>query len=224
MSDHPEEAMSVAERRDRFDAERRGIPFVLYRDGDGSQRILPLDPTVSRLTIGRSSAADIVLDWDDEVSRIHAEIERIGNDWALIDDGLSRNGSFVNGERLNGRRRLRDGDSIRLGSTSLTFNGPRRASRVTVIADETAAPAVLSPAQRRVLVALCRPFKFGSPYATPATNQQIAEELFLSVDAVKTHMRGLFAKFGVEQLPQNQKRARLVEQAFRLGLVSDRDL
>ena len=35
----------------------------------------------------------------------------------------------------------------------------------------------------------------------PATNQQIAEELFLSVDAVRTHLRVLFAKFGIERLP-----------------------
>ena len=54
----------------------------------------------------------------------------------------------------------------------------------------------LSEAQRRVLVALCRPFKESSGYATPATNQQIAAELFLTVDAVKTHLRALFAKFG----------------------------
>jgi hypothetical protein len=65
-----------------------------------------------------------------------------------------------------------------------------------------------------VLVALCRPFKETSGYVTPATNQQIAAELFLSVDAVKTHLRALFAKFWVEQLPQNQKRVRLVELAL----------
>jgi hypothetical protein len=34
----------------------------------------------------------------------------------------------------------------------------------------------------------------------------------------------LFAKFGIEQLPQNQKRARLVERAFFSGVISERDL
>ena len=72
--------------------------------------------------------------------------------------------------------------------------------------------------------ALCRPYKDGTAFASPATNQQIAEELFLSVDAVKTHLRVLFAKFGIEQLPQNQKRIRLVERAFYSGLISERDL
>jgi hypothetical protein len=37
-------------------------------------------------------------------------------------------------------------------------------------------------------------------------------------------MRALFAKFGVEDLPQNQKRARLVELALTSGIVALRDL
>ena len=60
----------------------------------------------------------------------------------------------------------------------------------------------LSDAQKRVLIALCRPFKASTAFVTPATNDQIAAEVFLSVDAVKKHMRGLFEKFGVEGLPQ----------------------
>ena len=51
-----------------------------------------------------------------------------------------------------------------------------------------------------------------------------SDELFLSVEAVKTHLRVLFGKFGVEDLPQNQKRARLVERAFQTGIVNERDL
>jgi DNA-binding NarL/FixJ family response regulator len=82
----------------------------------------------------------------------------------------------------------------------------------------------LSTTQRRVLVELCRPYKDGTAFASPATNQQIADALFLSVDAVKTHLRVLFAKFGIEELPQNQKRIRLVERAFYGGLISERDL
>lgn len=69
----------------------------------------------------------------------------------------------------------------------------------------------LTETQRRILTALCRPCAEGSRYATPATNQEIAGEVYLSVDAVKAHLRALFRKFGVEELPHNQKRARLVE-------------
>jgi DNA-binding CsgD family transcriptional regulator len=84
--------------------------------------------------------------------------------------------------------------------------------------------AGVSPAQKRVLIALCRPFKDSAAFATPATNQQIADELTLSVEAVKTHLRALFEKFGVTELPQNQKRVGLVERALQSGLVAERDL
>ena len=77
--------------------------------------------------------------------------------------------------------------------------------------------------QRRALIALCRPFK-DSAYATPATNQQIADELVVSVDAVKSTLRALFEVFGVDDLPQNQKRASLALQALRTGVVSRREL
>jgi hypothetical protein len=77
----------------------------------------------------------------------------------------------------------------------------------------------LTDTQLAILAALCRPIAAGSKYATPATNQEIAEEVFLSVDAVKGHLRTLYRKFGVEDLPQNQKRARLVELAIEGGYV-----
>ena len=48
--------------------------------------------------------------------------------------------------------------------------------------------------------------------------------MFLSVDSVKGHLRALFEKFGIGDLPQNQKRVRLVELALRQGVISVRDL
>ncbi len=78
----------------------------------------------------------------------------------------------------------------------------------------------LTDTQRAILVALCRPRAEGNRYATPATNQEIAAEVFLSVDAVKAHLRALYRKFGVEPLPHNQKRARLVELVMEGELIS----
>jgi DNA-binding NarL/FixJ family response regulator len=84
-----------------------------------------------------------------------------------------------------------------------------------VIGDAVRVPR-LTDVQRSVVVALCRPYREGRLYA--ASNKEIADELSLSLDAVKTHLRILFQKFGIDDLPQNQKRARLVELARELGL------
>ena len=97
-------------------------------------------------------------------------------------------------------------------------------SHTTGEQDEQPTADSVSAAQRRVLLALCRPYKDAGGFAAPASNKQIADELCLGVDAVKTHMRTLFYIFGVGHLPQNQKRARLVERAFRTGVVTERDL
>jgi predicted component of type VI protein secretion system len=197
---------------------------LVYRDDTGTQRFVPLEGQTS-LTIGRGSGCDVRLAWDERVSRVHAGLERVGSDWALVDDGLSRNGTFLNGERLNGRRRLRDGDTFVLGSTSFRFQDTTRGvTQLTKVGEQLVTAASLSPTQRQIVTALCRPYKHDDPYATPASNQQIADEMFLSVDAVKTHLRTLFQKFQIEDLPQNQKRVKLVERVLGLGLISRKEL
>jgi hypothetical protein len=48
--------------------------------------------------------------------------------------------------------------------------------------------------------------------------------VFLSVEAVKMHLRALFAMFDLGELPQNEKRARLAESAFHSGVIGHGDL
>ena len=213
------------ELRARIEAERAGDPFLVFRDGEGAQRLVTLGAQRDRVCIGRSPGNDVALEWDTEVSRLHAELERLGDEWTLTDDGLSRNGSFLNGRRVTSRSRLRDGDVLRFGRTTLAYRVPEATDSRPTRAAASEGPALpeLTAAQRRVLVALCQPYAAGE-LATPATNQQIADELFLSVDAVKAQLRGLFQRFGVDGLPQNQKRSMLALRAMRAGYVSAREL
>jgi len=216
---------SAAELKAQIEAERGGRPFLVLRDGEGEQRIIVIDEGTAELWVGRGEAAGLRIDWDEEVSALHAQIEVVAGECTLLDDGLSRNGSFVGSERVHGRKHLRDGDTLRFGRTHVLFRRPgESAPEATVVAGEIPAVATISPGQRRVLLALCRPFKDGAAFATPPTNQAIAAELHLSVDAVKTHMRALFEKLELEDLPQNRKRLALVERALQSGVVSPRDL
>ncbi len=216
---------SAAELKAQIEAERGGRPFLVLRDGDGEQRIVVIEDGTAELWVGRGGAAGLRIEWDEEVSALHAQIEVVAGECTLLDDGLSRNGSFVGAERVHGRKLLRDGDVLRFGRTTVLFRRPgESAPEATRVATEVPAAAAVSPGQRRVLLALCRPFKDGAAFATPPTNQAIAAELHLSVDAVKTHMRALFEKLELEDLPQNRKRLALVEKALQSGVVAPRDL
>lgn len=218
-------ATTASELKQQIEAERLGRPFLVYRNGDGEQRILVIEEVTSALWVGRSASADVELGFDDQVSTLHAQLEVVGEECTLLDDGLSTNGSYVNEERVGGRRLLRDGDVLRFGRSTVLYRAPAEGGLdSTVVAGDAMEAAGVSPAQKRVLVELCRPFKDAPAFATPATNQEIATALHLSVDAVKTHMRALFEKFSVEALPQNRKRVAVVERALGTGIVSSRDL
>ena len=216
-------AASPAELRERIEVERRGRPFLVLREEGSGQRIVELGDE-GRKSIGRAVSNEVSLAWDTEVSRLHAELECIAGEWTVSDDGLSRNGTFVNGTRVGGRHRLRDGDVLRVGRTLIAYRRPAsEESKPTQIAGVQMSAGDLTAMQREVLVALARPYKHDE-FASPATNQEIASVVHLSVDAVKSHLRVLYGRFGIEHLPQNQKRARLVAEALQQGLISTREL
>jgi pSer/pThr/pTyr-binding forkhead associated (FHA) protein len=205
-------------------AERARVPFLLYRDAVARLTIFRLGDA-RELTAGRRHNNDIALDWDDEVSRVHARFELIGGSWTIVDGGLSSNGTFVNAARVSGRSRLHDGDVIRLGRTLVVFRNPgTQTGAATRAPGEVIAAPALTTTQHSVLVALCRPYKPGQGGRLPATNQEIAGEVSLSVDAVKHHLRTLFVKFAVQDLPQVRKRAELVERALASGAVKQGEL
>lgn len=123
------------EPKDATERSYGGAPALVYCDGAGIQRTSVLEGD-RVLTIGRGEEVDLCLAWDPSVSLVHAEVVRMGTRWLIGDDGVSRNGTFVNGERLNGRRRLCDGDVIRVGRTALVFNDASDVRRAaTTISD-----------------------------------------------------------------------------------------
>jgi DNA-binding CsgD family transcriptional regulator len=217
-------APTPADLKAVIEAERTGLPFVHWRTDGGAQELRLLEADRDRLTIGRRHDADVALVWDIEVSRAHALLERVAGQWTVIDDGLSRNGTFVNGGRVRGRQPLHDRDRLCFGRTPLVFREPPDPDQgaSTAQAPGSATGIALSETQRRILIALCRPVN-DSTSATPATNRQIADELFLSVDAVKAHLRVLFERFGAGELPQNEKRARLAAQVLLDGVLKPHD-
>jgi FHA domain len=207
-----------------IEAEHTGVPFLHWRDSANEQRILMLPTDRARITVGRREQSDVPLAWDLEVSRVHAFIEPVGEQWMLLDDGLSRNGSFLNGKQVHGRHRLHDRDRLVFGNTPVVYREPDGPEGSDSTARAAIAPSAvpLSAMQRKVLIALCRPVN-DSTSKTPATNPQIAAEVFLSVDAVKGHLRILFDRFGLADLAQNEKRSRLVSIVLDSGVLSPRD-
>lgn len=213
---------TAAELAERLKAARSGDPFLVLRSAEDRQLLLSLKGR-QHVTIGRRRECDLAVPWDARASRLHAELVRIGGDWVITDDGLSSNGTWIDGHRLSGRQRLNDGSLVRVGGTLIAFCAPAESSASTVLADRGSGIVAVSPAQRRVLVALCRPYLTDGTLSPPG-NAMLADELYLSVDSIKTHLRALFDAFDLGDATARQKRAALVERAVRLGIVSSRDL
>ena len=83
------------------------------------------------MVIGREEA-DITIE-DEEISRRHAEVRQMG-DGLEIEDLGSTNGTFVNGERVEGSRSLSGGDVVRVGRSELEFEAEAPAGGGTVVA------------------------------------------------------------------------------------------
>ena len=66
---------SASELAEQLAAERRGEPFLLYRDAERAQRLLAL--AGERVSVGREPGNDLQLGWDPEASRVHALLERV---------------------------------------------------------------------------------------------------------------------------------------------------
>ncbi len=94
--------------------------FIYPEKGGSYQYSLP----AARTAIGRSSSSELALA-DPHCSSCHAEIYPSRRGYAVKDLG-SKNGTFVNGRRISGETGLKAGDTIKVGSTLIYFDRPRR--------------------------------------------------------------------------------------------------
>ncbi len=165
---------SAAHRRQRGEADRcQPIPFldcsimadVLEVWSRGRASLVLLED--GRLTIGRGSENDITIA-DPEASAVHAALEPLAGAWT-VRDLTSRNGTFVNGERVLGERPLHRGDEIRIGRSRLVY----RPASSTAAIDLTASPhgvPDLTRRERDVLLALFNGRFPDAVFVEPATH------------------------------------------------------
>jgi predicted component of type VI protein secretion system len=191
------------------------VPAFLEVWTDRGAQLLPLEN--AQVTVGRAPSNDVPLPWDAKASRLHAVLEHLAGGWC-VRDLSSRNGTFVNGERVDRDRPLGPGDEIRIGGTRLVFRAERSGTDqgVTEGADR---PPELTPREREVLLALFRPALAGEVFSEPASTRDMAKALSVSEPAVKQHLLKLYDKFGIYEGGE-RRRVRLANEALRRGAVT----
>jgi hypothetical protein len=201
-----------------------GERFLVFRDEDGRQQIHVLTGNLPSVTVGRRPEADISVPWDPEISRLHAELRLHAGEWTVSDDGLSQNGTWVNGLRLAGRRRLNDGDLLKVGRTVFAYCDPVPIGvGPTLVPGELSATPRFSEQQQRVLHALCRPLFADGEGINPATDEEVAEATGIPLEAVVGELDHFGRALGLEAMPAADQRAEIALLAMRSGLVSADD-
>jgi hypothetical protein len=177
--------------------------------------------TGDQLTLGSEASNDLAIGADRTVSRLHAVFVRYPTGWSIRDLG-SRNGTFVNGQRVWHERALREGDEVRAGAARLVYRVGEPGQ--PALATEAAEPLPeLTRREREVLVQLCRPMLGGDPFIEPASSREIAGVLVVTEGAVKQHLLNLYQKFGIHGEGE-RRRVRLANEAIRREAVTYADL
>lgn len=196
-----------------------GSPCLRYRDPTGRERSFTLAEDAETVSIGRRAETDLSLPWDPEVSRLHAELFRRGGEWTLRDDGLSQNGTYVNGMRLHGARRLRHGDLVTVGRSTLTFSAPEHGYDDVTLVSSAQPMWAFSEQQQHILRALCRPLLGDGEGVIPAKDAEVAEWLGLPLNVVTAELDHFGRAFGIHEMPPAERRAEIALLALRSGLV-----
>lgn len=184
----------------------------------GEPRSLPLPE--GRATVGRDPEADVPLE-DEAVSWHHLEIEVRGG--VLIATDLdSRNGTALNGEPLDRPRRLRDGDTLIVGSQRLEVSIPQPGSGGETV--PTGEPSVaLNEEERATAAALVAPYRSEGAFAgRPATRAEIAAALHVSERTAQRRLDALAAKLDVPGDAGRERPRLIAARVIELGLDRSR--
>jgi hypothetical protein len=114
-----------------------GALRLVVRDGLGRGRSVIVE---DELVLGRQETLDGALAPDHSISRRHARITCTDDGTFAVEDEHSRNGTFVNGERLVGPRILRTGDQLKIGATVFEATAPE--ARAEVVPPQEPGPVV----------------------------------------------------------------------------------
>jgi predicted component of type VI protein secretion system len=112
---------------------------LILEDDGGHRQVVPFD--AEEISVGRGAEGNAVRLPDRDVSRRHARFVRM-NGAVFVEDLRSANGTRVNGERIEGRRRVREGDLIQIGAYDLAVEGATATTEVPVQPAKSAAPTL----------------------------------------------------------------------------------
>ncbi|SDO88625.1 regulatory protein, luxR family [Nakamurella panacisegetis] len=173
---------------------------------DGSRR-RTVSVMVDPVRIGRDETCEVQLPGDPTVSRLHAILRTQDGHW-VVQDGGSRNGTYLNGRKVSGPAAIRSCDRLLIGDYVVVFQGDEDAPVQTIDAQgrdltRTRLETGLSARELDVLRLVC----------AGHGDLQVAGELFISVKTVHSHLDRIRDKTGC------RRRVELVRYAIDHGIA-----
>ncbi len=168
--------------------------------GDGTEF-----PLGENNVLGRSTTASVRLA-DREVSRKHSQVDKEGDDYVLRDLGSS-NGTFLNGKRIFGPTKLKDGDEIVIGTSKMEFRlgaGGAKPRNAEIVHSEDAAKEMAGVVART------------SAKATFVPVEQIHDNNQLKRDYERLRVGHEFSNYVRLERDLNELLARILQIAFDL--------
>ncbi|MFT3696529.1 MAG: sigma 54-interacting transcriptional regulator [Kofleriaceae bacterium] len=156
--------------------------FLVIHVEDGGSRVVDLPDGVD-VTFGRTRSATVHVD-SEKVSRVHARVRRTG-DVIEVEDLGSRNGTRVNGDKIDAVRRLENGDELQIGPIQAIVGKASSLRTASAVADDTAG-------ETRLIAEVDRSMRYHRPLAVALI--RVANDAALEAMARSLRPMDLFAE------------------------------